>query len=98
MLGPDYFCEYMVGEDDSVTFTFSSKCGIYIISYRKEDAMLFISVEDFLAQVRAIPRLTREEEKALARRMLCGDEAAREAPAHAGLREQISPSPPLGAP
>lgn len=41
--------------------------------------MLFISVEDFLAQVRAIPRLTREEEKALARRMLCGDETAREA-------------------
>ncbi len=41
--------------------------------------MLFISVEDFLTQVSAIPRLSREEEKNLAQRMAAGDSAAREA-------------------
>ena len=41
--------------------------------------MIFLSVEDFLAQVREIPRLSREEEKQLARRMAEGDTAAREA-------------------
>ena len=41
--------------------------------------MLFISAEDFLAQAGAMPRLTRAEEKALARRMAAGDKTAREA-------------------
>ena len=40
--------------------------------------MLFINVEDFFAQVSAIPRISREDEKALARQMAAGDEAARE--------------------
>lgn len=41
--------------------------------------MLFISVEDFWAQARAVPRLSRAEEKALAQRMINGDQAARQA-------------------
>lgn len=39
--------------------------------------MLFVSAEDFFAQAAKMPRLTREEEKALARKML-HDPAARE--------------------
>lgn len=41
--------------------------------------MLFINMEDFYAQVGAIPRLTRAEERELAQRMAQGDTAAREA-------------------
>lgn len=41
--------------------------------------MLFISLEDFLAKAGTIPRLSRDEEKALAQRMNAGDEAARQA-------------------
>ena len=41
--------------------------------------MLFISVEDFLNQVRTLPRLDREQEKVLAQQMADGDPAAREA-------------------
>lgn len=40
--------------------------------------MLFISVEDFLIQAKAVSRLSRAEEKALAQRMAAGDKAARE--------------------
>ena len=40
--------------------------------------MLFISAEDFFAQVSGIPRLSRDEEKTLAQRMGSGDRAARE--------------------
>lgn len=40
--------------------------------------MLFISVEDFLTQASTMPRLSRDEEKALAQRMANGDQAARE--------------------
>lgn len=40
--------------------------------------MLFISVEDFFAQVKALPSLTREGERDLAARMAAGDTAARE--------------------
>ena len=39
--------------------------------------MLFISAEDFFGKVKAIPPLTREEERALAARKDSGDEAAR---------------------
>ncbi|MBQ8768373.1 MAG: hypothetical protein IJZ15_01800 [Oscillospiraceae bacterium] len=41
--------------------------------------MLFTGVEDFLTQAKAMPRLSRSEEKALARQMAAGDQAAREA-------------------
>ena len=41
--------------------------------------MLFVNAEDFLTQVRDIPRMSREEEKALAQRMISGDDTAREA-------------------
>ena len=41
--------------------------------------MLFISMDDFWDQVRAIPRLRREEEKALAAQMAAGDLTARDA-------------------
>lgn len=41
--------------------------------------MLFISMDDFWDQVRAIPRLSREAEKALAMQMAAGDPDAREA-------------------
>ena len=41
--------------------------------------MFFISVEDFLTQTSAIPRLSRAEEDALVLRMTSGDVAAREA-------------------
>lgn len=41
--------------------------------------MLFISVEDFLSQAKAMPRLSRDEEKALAAQMAAGDAAARDA-------------------
>lgn len=40
--------------------------------------MLFISVQDFLEQAAAAPRLSRAEEKELAVRMRAGDESARE--------------------
>lgn len=40
--------------------------------------MLFISAEDFFAQAGAVTRLTRDQEKVLARQMAAGDEAARE--------------------
>ena len=40
--------------------------------------MIYLSVEDFLNRVREIPRLSREEEKKLARRMADGDREARE--------------------
>jgi len=40
--------------------------------------MLFLSVEDFLTQTGTIPRLSRDEEKALAARMASGDRSARE--------------------
>ena len=40
--------------------------------------MLFISVEDFLTQATAVPRISREEEKVLAQRMVAGDDTARE--------------------
>ena len=40
--------------------------------------MLFIRVEDFFAQARAVPRFTQEEEKVLAERMANGDQTARE--------------------
>ena len=41
--------------------------------------MLFISVEDFLTQVSAIPRLSRDEERSLAAKKAAGDSAAKEA-------------------
>lgn len=41
--------------------------------------MLFVSVDDFLEQARAAGRLSREQEKELARRMATGDGVAREA-------------------
>ncbi len=40
--------------------------------------MLFVSVEDFFAQTSHIQRLSREQEKDLARNMAAGDETARE--------------------
>ncbi len=40
--------------------------------------MLFVSVEDFFTQVSQIRRLSREQEKDLARNMAAGDETARE--------------------
>lgn len=39
--------------------------------------MLFISVEDFLLQAEAIPKLTPEQEQTLAEQMATGDPAAR---------------------
>ena len=39
--------------------------------------MIFVSAEDFFDKASAIPRLTREEEKELARRMAAGDAEAR---------------------
>ena len=39
--------------------------------------MIFISVEDFFTKASTIPRLSREEEKALAIRMIDGDDEAR---------------------
>ena len=41
--------------------------------------MLFVSVEDFFNQVRALPRLSREEEIVFAQQMAQGDRPAREA-------------------
>ncbi len=40
--------------------------------------MFFLSADDFFNKVSSIPRLSREEEKALARQMAGGDEKARE--------------------
>lgn len=40
--------------------------------------MLFISVEEFFAQAGAVPRLSREEEICLAKKMAEGDQTARE--------------------
>lgn len=39
--------------------------------------MIFISVDDFLSKMSTIPRLSRDEEKSLALRMLEGDDDAR---------------------
>ena len=47
--------------------------------------MLFIGVEDFFSQVKAIPRLSREEEKALACRRADGDEQAAQRLRESGL-------------
>lgn len=47
--------------------------------------MLFISVEDFLSRAKAMPRLTREEEKALARLRADGDEQAAQRLRESGL-------------
>ena len=41
--------------------------------------MFFISADDFFAKAGTFSRVTREEEKALARQMADGDKAAREA-------------------
>ena len=41
--------------------------------------MFFLSADDFFTKASSIPRLTREEEKALAQQMAAGDKSAREA-------------------
>ena len=41
--------------------------------------MLFTSVENFFVQVKAIPRLSRDEERSLAAKKAAGDSAARDA-------------------
>ena len=40
--------------------------------------MLFISIEDFITKANTIPRLSREEEKAIVLRMIDGDEEAKD--------------------
>ena len=40
--------------------------------------MLFVSVEDFLGQVKGIPPLSREDERVLGRQKAAGDDTARE--------------------
>lgn len=41
--------------------------------------MIYLSAEDFLGKTKDLPRLSREEELALAERMLAGDATARQA-------------------